>query len=472
MMVGKWGTVGFSNHKLSLATGRNGWLSGTALGGIGALTAGAGAAALGLPQIALANPTDGHVAAGNVNIVTVSPNQLDIVQSSKKAIINWGDFSIGSGETTNFLQPGRNSWTLNRVTGGNPSEILGSLNANGNVLLLNQNGILFGPHSRIDVGGLVASTANIKDTDFLNDRFRFDSAPQGSTVINQGHITVAEGGLAAFVAPGVQNSGVIEAKLGKVSLASGTAFTLDLYGDGLVSLALDGEVTQAPVGPDGTPLPALVTNDGRITADGGRVLLTAEAAKGVVDSVINTSGVIEAKSVGRDAKGTIVLAGGDNGLVEVSGKLNASGAEAGSVGGTVEVTGDLVWLTDGAKLGRPSLGQGRSLGREWRQRRNLRQGGLGLLRIGRSDGGGRQGRLRAVRPAQRHLLEWRRGGVAGQSVPVRRHAEHGFQLRHRRHQQHQCRYHRPGRSEHHLQRRHQYRRRLQLHVPGRAGHRP
>jgi filamentous hemagglutinin family protein len=269
-------------------------------------------------------------AAGNVNIVTVSPNQLDIVQSSKKAIINWGDFSIGSGETTNFLQPGRNSWTLNRVTGGNPSEILGSLHANGNVLLLNQNGILFGPNSRIDVGGLVASTANIKDTDFLSDRFRFEGAPQGSTVINQGHITVAEGGLAAFVAPGVANSGVIEAKLGKVSLASGTAFTLDLYGDGLVSLALDGEVTQAPVGPDGTPLPALVTNDGRITADGGRVLLTAEAAKGVVDSVINMSGVIEAKSVGRDAKGTIVLAGGDNGLVEVSGKLNASSAEAGS----------------------------------------------------------------------------------------------------------------------------------------------
>ena len=235
--------------KLSRGMGRTGWLSGTALGGIGATVV------LTVPQFALANPTDGHVTAGNVNIVTVSPNQLDIVQSSKKAIINWGDFSIGSGETTNFLQPGRNSWTLNRVTGGNPSAILGSLNANGNVLLLNQNGILFGPNSRIDVGGLVASTANIKDTDFLNDRFRFEDAPQGSTVINQGHITVAEGGLAALVAPGVANSGVIEAKLGKVSLASGTAFTLDLYGDGLVSLALNGEVTQAPNGS------ALVTSE-------------------------------------------------------------------------------------------------------------------------------------------------------------------------------------------------------------------
>jgi hypothetical protein len=132
---------------------------------------------------------------------------------------------------------------------------------------------------------------------------------------------------------------VIEAKLGHVSLASGTAFTLDLYGDGLVSLALNGEVTQAPNG-------SLVTNDGRITADGGRMLLTAEAAKGVVDSVINSSGVIEAKSVGRDAKGTIVLAGGDNGIVEVSGVLDASGI----VGGTVDVTGDLVWLKTGATL--------------------------------------------------------------------------------------------------------------------------
>src|SRR3954452_4310068 len=204
MMIEKRGTVASSGRKRSFTSGRNTWLAGTALGGIGA------AVAFALPQLALANPTDGHVTAGSVNIVTVSPNQLDIVQSSKKAIINWGDFSIGSGETTNFLQPGRNSWTLNRVTGGNPSAILGSLNANGNVLLLNQNGILFGPNSKIDVGGLVASTANIADRDFLNDRFRFEGAPQGSTVINQGHITVAEGGLAALVAPGVANSGVIE----------------------------------------------------------------------------------------------------------------------------------------------------------------------------------------------------------------------------------------------------------------------
>ena len=120
MMIEKRGTVASSGRKRSFTSGRNTWLAGTALGGIGA------AVALALPQLALANPTDGHVTAGSVNIVTVSPNQLDIVQSSKKAIINWGDFSIGSGETTNFLQPGRNSWTLNRVTGGNPSAILGS----------------------------------------------------------------------------------------------------------------------------------------------------------------------------------------------------------------------------------------------------------------------------------------------------------------------------------------------------------
>lgn len=333
------------------AVGRRGWLAGTALAGrIGALAAGAGAAAVALPEPAAANPTGGSVVSGAAEIVTVSPTQLDIVQSSKKAIINWGDFSIGTDEATNFLQPGRNSWALNRVTGGNPSEILGTLTANGNVIVLNQNGVLFGPNSRVDVGGLIASTAKIADEDFLADRFRFEGAPQGSTVINQGRITIAEGGLAALVAPGVANSGVIEARLGRVSLAAGTAFTVDLYGDGLVSLALGGAVAERPSGPDGGELAALVTNDGRIVAVGGRVLLTAEAAAGVVDTVINMGGVIEARTVGEDATGAIVLGGGETGVVAVSGTLDASGAAAGETGGRIEVTGELVHLQAGAKL--------------------------------------------------------------------------------------------------------------------------
>ena len=333
-MIAKPETVMAWSALQSARSGRKGWLSGTALAGR------AGAAALGAAGLiaaagmAQANPVGGQVVAGKADIVQSSPTQLDITQSTKKAIINWGEFSIGEGETTNFIQPGRSSITLNRVTGGDPSQILGNLTANGNVILLNQNGILFGANARVDVGGLIASTANISDERFLADDYRFEGAPQGSYVVNRGRITVKEGGLAALVAPGVENSGVIEAKLGSVSLASGTAFTVDLYGDGLVSLAVGGQVTESVTGPDGQQLAALVTNEGAIVADGGTVLITADAAAGVVDSVINMGGVVEARSVGQDASGAIVLDGGEIGTVTVSGTLDATGASAGQKGGS------------------------------------------------------------------------------------------------------------------------------------------
>ena len=350
MMIAKPENVRVESLLQSARVGRKGWLSGTALAGRAGVAALGAAGLIAAAGMAQANPVGGQVVAGHADIVQSSPSQLDIVQSTKKAIINWGQFSIDEGETTNFIQPNSKSITLNRVTGGDPSQILGNLTANGNVILLNQNGILFGQNSKVDVGGLVASTANISNENFLADNFRFEGAPQGSWVVNQGRITVREGGLAALVAPGVENSGVIEAKLGSVSLASGTAFTVDLYGDGLVSLAVGGRVTESVTGPDGHEMAALVTNDGTVVADGGTVLITADAAAGVVDSVINMGGVVEAKGFGQDSSGAIVLDGGDHGIVAVSGTLDATGASAGQNGGAITVTGELVALRTGADL--------------------------------------------------------------------------------------------------------------------------
>ena len=197
MMILNPEAVRAAGKAASACTRREGWLSGTALAGrIGAV--GLGAAGLLIAAAAQANPVGGQVVAGQADIVQTAPDRLDITQSTQKAIINWGQFSIGEGETTNFIQPGSNSITLNRVTGGDPSQILGSLTANGNVILLNQNGILFGPNSRIDVGGLIASTANISNDHFMAGNYRFEGAPQGSWVVNQGRITVKEGGLAAW----------------------------------------------------------------------------------------------------------------------------------------------------------------------------------------------------------------------------------------------------------------------------------
>ncbi|HEX3139619.1 MAG TPA: filamentous hemagglutinin N-terminal domain-containing protein, partial [Rhizobacter sp.] len=304
-----------------------------------ALAAGAAVA----PGLALANPSGAQVAAGSVKMVSSLPTTLDIQQSSNLAIINWQSFNIAAGETVNFIQPSLNSVALNRVLGNDPSAIFGRLNANGTVMLVNPNGVVFGASSRVDVGGLVATTANIQDRDFLAGRLRFDQASTvaNAGIVNAGQISIKASGLAALVAPRVQNSGVIEAKLGRITLAGAERFTLDFQGDGLLSFGA-GSALNA----NGQPL---VSNTGSLRAEGGTVLLSASAVQGVVDNVINTSGVIVATTVGEQA-GRIVLAGGDAGNVVVGGTLDASGRQAGQRGGSVQVTGAAVQVNAGAVI--------------------------------------------------------------------------------------------------------------------------
>lgn len=298
-----------------------------------------------------ANPTGGNVVAGGATINDRGNGTLDINQSTGKAIINWKDFSIGANETVNFRQPGSNSITLNRVVGNDPSAIFGRLNANGNVILVNPNGVLFGKGSRVDVGGLVATTANISDKDFLAGKYKFDQAsPKANAmIVNEGTISIKDSGLAVLVAPAVRNSGVIEAKLGRVALAGAKTVTVDFHGDGLLSFDATSTVNELPKDADGKPVSALVTNAGVIRADGGTVLLTARAVKGVIDNVVNTDGIISAKAVGTK-NGKIVLSGGDAGTVNVAGTVDATGAGAGERGGKVVVTGEHVNVARGAAI--------------------------------------------------------------------------------------------------------------------------
>lgn len=109
-----------------------------------------------------AAPEGGQIVAGSANIVQSQVNRLDVVQQSERAAINWQSFGIGASEHVSFQQPSPQSATLNRVTGPDLSSIQGRLTANGNVFLVNPNGILFGNNAKIDVGGLVASTANAR----------------------------------------------------------------------------------------------------------------------------------------------------------------------------------------------------------------------------------------------------------------------------------------------------------------------
>ncbi|MEA2879413.1 MAG: hypothetical protein QOF14_4609 [Hyphomicrobiales bacterium] len=310
---------------------------------------------------ALAGPNGATVVGGSATVQNPGSANVTVNQHSDKAIINWHMFDIGVGEKTTFVQPNSNSIALNRVVGGlGPSQILGSLDANGKVFVINRDGIIFGAGAVINTAGFLATTSDIKNEDFMAGRFNFQTPGRpDASIVNMGTITATSGGFAALVAPGVRNSGTITATLGTVTLASGNTFNLDFYGDKLVTLGVGDQIAgQVKDVATGQTLKSLVTNEGKLKANGGRVELTAAAARQVVDSVINTSGVIEANSVGTKGgqivlsaataatKGGLSYAGGSGAAslpaqkVKVSGTLSASGKDKGTKGGTIIVTGE------------------------------------------------------------------------------------------------------------------------------------
>ncbi|MCX7780347.1 MAG: filamentous hemagglutinin N-terminal domain-containing protein [Negativicutes bacterium] len=280
-------------------------------------------------------PQGGQVAAGT-GTVKQQGALTTIQQMTDKLAINWQSFDIAAQERVQFLQPSSGSVALNRVLGNNPTQIHGQLMSNGKVFLTNPNGILFGQGAQVDVGGIVASTLGISDSDFLAGRYVF-SGNTGS-VINQGNIQAADRGYIALLAPDVRNEGVIAARLGTVALGAGQRATLDFAGDGKLNLAVNEAAIRANV-----------ENKNMIQADGGVVILAARAKDALINTVVNNTGVIKAQSVSSE-NGVIRLEGGPQGVVSVSGTLDASGKNGGGSGGTVKVLGDKVMLAGSAML--------------------------------------------------------------------------------------------------------------------------
>ncbi|WJI24540.1 filamentous hemagglutinin N-terminal domain-containing protein [Thermosynechococcus sp. B0] len=297
------------------------------------------------PRIAEALPQNPTVSEGQVSFQQSTPHQLHILQSSHKAIINWEGFSIGANEGVFFVQPGATAAALNRVTGLTPSSIAGQLNANGRIFLINPNGIVFLPSAQVNVGSLIASTLDIKDQDFLQDNFRFYNLSNRppAAITNQGRITAQEGGVVSLIAPAVQNTGFISARLGQVALVSGTGVTLDFTGDGLLSVRVDSDLSQQVTDVYGRPLSSLIDQQGHISA--GHVILSASAAQRIMDRVMNVDGIIEARAV-ENRQGRIILAGGPTGEVNISGRLDADGI----YGGQITVTGQDIHLQNTAHL--------------------------------------------------------------------------------------------------------------------------
>jgi filamentous hemagglutinin family protein len=312
-------------------------------------------------QTVHANPEGGVVSAGDA-VIHNNQSQVEITQQSHKAVIDWQSFNIEANEKTKFIQPSNDAIALNRIHSNTASEIKGQLTANGKLILINQNGILFGQIAKVDVNGLIATTANISNDKFMqqdlaanSNLFKFDEpGVKDSKIINAGQIT-AKDGLVGLVAPHVVNSGLIIAKAAKVHLASGETFALDLYGDNLINVAISDDLENQ-----------LVLNSGKIVADGNKIALTAAAGKQLVNSLIANSGALQAKSVAKNNGEIIIMAEGSNAVINnaaelkgiksgeskilVSGTIDVSGLEPGESGGKVQILGDNIGLIDNAVI--------------------------------------------------------------------------------------------------------------------------
>ncbi|WP_294918386.1 filamentous hemagglutinin N-terminal domain-containing protein, partial [Sulfuricurvum sp. PD_MW2] len=283
--------------------------------------------------MSFAAPSGGSVTSGSATI-NQNGSITTINQSTNKASINWQDFSIGKTETVNFVQPSAQSVTLNRVVGTTQSLIEGAMNANGQVFLLNPNGVLFANGAQVNVGGLVASTLNLSDANFQAGNYTFEGNSQNS-IINMGTIT-ANNGYVAMMGKHVANKGTIVATMGNVQMASGEKISLNLNGNSLVKLTID----------QGT-MDALVENKGLIKADGGQVYLTTQALNTILDGMVNNTGIIEAQTL-NDVTGKVILFA-HGGTANIGGTIDASAPNDGN-GGFIETSGDKVKIDDRARI--------------------------------------------------------------------------------------------------------------------------
>jgi len=282
-----------------------------------------------------AMPSGGSVTAGE-GTITQNGSAMTVNQTTNKLALNWQNFGIGQGEKVQFIQPNAQSVALNRVIGNDASKIYGQLTANGQVFLINPNGILFSKTAQVNVGGIVASSLQLSDSDFMNGKYIFTKNGTAGSVINQGNIQTTDGGYAALLGNKVSNEGVIIANKGSIGLGAGDKATLDFTGDGLINLTVNQSAIDAQA-----------ANSNLLQANGGLVVMTAKAAGDLTGTVVNNSGVIRAQSLA-ERNGKIVLDGGTNGVTQVAGTLDVSAAN--SSGGTISVTGEKVLIGDNTRL--------------------------------------------------------------------------------------------------------------------------
>ena len=274
---------------------------------------------------AVAGPAGGEVVGGSGSIAH-SGNTTTINQSTQNIAIDWQSYNVNVNERVQYIQPNSSSISLNRILSQSGSSIAGRIDANGQVILVNPNGIFFTPTSIINVGGIIASGLDIQSNDFMNGRYIFDEVLGTSgMVINSGIINASLGGNVALIGKRVENDGLIVANLGSVSLAAGKQAVLTFNQGGLLGVRVSKEILQNELGID----PAVI-NSGDIQAAGGRVLLSASTSQDVFSQAVNTGNLEQATSVVVHADGSFTLGGGadviNTGSIDTSTTVNDQNA--------------------------------------------------------------------------------------------------------------------------------------------------
>ncbi len=249
---------------------------------------------------------------------------MNIQQASRNAIVNWQSFNIGAGNRVQINQGGANAAMLARVVGGDASQLLGSLKADGKLFLINQRGVIVGEGATIDTAGFLASTLDVSDAEFLAGGAMTFKGDSSAGIVNLGKITASEGNVMLF-AHTVKNAGEISASKGTAALAAGAEMFLASPDDATVVVKVNlPHAKDATVG---------VENSGTIEAAQAEL----KAAGGsIYDLAVNQSGVVRATGVERRNGRVILTAGG--GTVGVSGTVVATNANGS--GGEVLVGGD------------------------------------------------------------------------------------------------------------------------------------
>ena len=278
-------------------------------------------------------PLGGQVVGGSGGI-NQSGLQTTIQQNSSALSLDWQSFNIANNEAVKFIQPDKNAIVLNRILGNSASQIFGKLDANGQVILVNPNGLFFGNSAVINVGGLLASGLSISSADFINGDYVF-SVLEGSegAVINHGIIQAATGGSVSLLGRQVENTGFISAHLGVVNFAAAKEAVLSFDNDGLMGVKVNKAILQDQLGMS----PALL-NAGSIQAGGGRVLLSASVSQDVFSQVVNNEGLQATSSVVMHEDGTFTLGAGAD--LANSGSIDVSMSSGGKAGGQVVLLGE------------------------------------------------------------------------------------------------------------------------------------